>query len=152
MLKVGSSLPPRTSMRLPCPRSMSLRSSFFSQACSLRAVNHRNRRFTLTLRKATSSVCSRRGRGRVNAQPRIHLEGVDRCVSVWFSLRWPRKLPFLLRYLAQVSLIIFRLVTRRSPYSSFSDAFTTSPSFFSFFASPFDSPLAVPVTDTLWPT
>src|ERR1700692_4583173 len=66
--------------------------------------------------------------------------------------RWPRKPPFLLRYLAQVSVTMFRLVTRRSRYSSFSDAFTTSPSFFSFFASAFDSALAVPATVTLWPT
>src|ERR1035441_9358781 len=65
--------------------------------------------------------------------------------------RWPKKPRFLLRYLAQVSLIIFRLVTRRSRYSSFWEAFSTSPSFFSFFASAFDSPLAVPVTVTLWP-
>ena len=56
MFKVVSSLPPRTSIRFPCPRSISFRSSFFSQACRCRSANHRKRRFTFTLRQATSRV------------------------------------------------------------------------------------------------
>jgi len=55
-------------------------------------------------------------------------------------------------YLLQRSLTIFRLATRMSPYSSLFDAFSTSPSFFSFFSSALDSLLAEPVTVTLWPT
>src|ERR1700675_1552765 len=61
------------------------------------------------------------------------------------------KAPVLLRYLVQEWVILFRRLTLRSRYSSFWPAFTTSPSFFSFFASAFDSPLAVPATVTLWP-
>jgi len=52
-------------------------------------------------------------------------------------------------YFAQVSLTIFRAVTLRSPYSSFPDAFSIWPSFFSsLFSSAFDSRWADPVTVT----
>src|SRR5712691_12537594 len=64
---------------------------------------------------------------------------------------WPPKTSHNLRYLLQPSLTIFRLATRISPYSSLFEAFSTSPAFFSFFSSAFDSGLAEPVTVTLWP-
>src|ERR1022692_411385 len=54
------------------------------------------------------------------------------------------------RYLLQVSRIIFRLVTLRSPYSSLLAAFSIWPSCFpSALACAFGSRLAEPVTDTL---
>src|ERR1035437_3516469 len=55
-------------------------------------------------------------------------------------------------YLLQVSLTILRVVTRRSPYSSLLDAFSTCPSFFSLFSFAFVSRAREPVTVTWWPT
>src|SRR6202162_3325336 len=55
-------------------------------------------------------------------------------------------------YLLQVSLTILRVVTRRSPYSSLLDAFSTRPSFFSLFSSALVSRRGEPVTVTWWPT
>jgi hypothetical protein len=55
-------------------------------------------------------------------------------------------------YLLQVSLTILRVVTRRSPYSSLLDAFSTRPSFCSLFSSAFVSRAVEPVTVTWWPT
>ena len=46
----ASSFPPRTSIRFPLPRSMPSRSRRSSHGWPWRSANHRNRRFTLTLR------------------------------------------------------------------------------------------------------
>ena len=48
-------------------------------------------------------------------------------------------IPIIARYLLQVSLTIFRLVTLRSAYSSLLDAFSTCPSFSSAFSCAFVS-------------
>src|SRR6202035_3144466 len=62
---------------------------------------------------------------------------------------WPQGTTDRIRYLVQVSLTIFRSVTRRSPYSSLPAAFSTWPSFFSSaFSCALDSRRAEPVSVT----
>ena len=59
-------------------------------------------------------------------------------------------IPIIARYLLQVSLTIFRLVTLRSAYSSLLDAFSTCPSFFSSgFSCAFDSWVREPAAVTV---